>query len=105
MIPLLSIALQATAPRVLPQVLMIVSFIAIFYFLLLRPQRKIADQHRAMLEALKKGDEVVTDGGIIGQVIHLTEDRVTIRTAESTKIVVARPKIARVLTAEATVAK
>ena len=105
MIPLLSIALQATAPRVLPQVLMIVSFIAIFYFLLLRPQKKVAEQHREMLSALKKGDDVMTEGGIIGQVIHLTDDRVTIRTAESTKIVVARPKIARVMTVEATEVK
>jgi preprotein translocase subunit YajC len=42
----------------------------------------------------------MTDGGIIGQIVHVAEDRLTIRTAENTRIVVARTKIARVMTAE-----
>ena len=55
-----------------------------------------------MLSQLKKGDEIMTDGGIIGQVVHLTDDRVTVKTAESTRIVVARQKVSRVLTTETT---
>jgi preprotein translocase subunit YajC len=74
--------------------------ILIFYWLLIRPQRKAQQRHREMLAALRKGDEVMTDGGIIGDVIHIKDDRVTIRTAENTRLVVARPKIARVFTAE-----
>jgi preprotein translocase subunit YajC len=78
----------------------IAAFIAIFYFLLIRPQRQMQKKHQAMLAAVKKGDEVMTEGGIIGQVVFLGDDRLTIRTAENTRVVVARGKIARVLTTE-----
>src|SRR5688572_7603597 len=93
------IALQAapSAPRLLPNLIMIVSFIAIFWFLLIRPQRKIQEKHQQLLSSLKKGDEVMSEGGIIGQIVHIAEDRVTLRTAESTRIVIARNKIARVM--------
>ncbi len=81
----------------------VAAFAAIFYFLLIRPQQQMRKKHEAMLGAMKKGDEVITEGGIIGEVIFLKDDRVTIRTAENTRIVVARAKIARVLASEATV--
>ena len=80
----------------------IVAFIAIMYFLILRPQRKIQQKHQQMISQIRKGDEVVTDGGIIGSVVHMTDDRVTIKTAENTRIVIARPKIARVVTSGST---
>src|SRR5687768_750405 len=106
MINLLTAVLVQTAPssaqRMLPSIVMIASFMAIFYFLLIRPQKKVQEEHRSMLQQLKKGDEVMTDGGIIGQIVHLTEDRVTIRSAENTRLVVSRAKIARLMTAEAT---
>jgi preprotein translocase subunit YajC len=91
--------LQATPrsqPLVVPLIWM-VAFGAIAWFLLIRPQRRLQQQQQRMLSALKKGDEVMTDGGIIGTIVHIAEDRVTIRTAENTRVVVARPKIARVL--------
>ena len=90
--------LQARGPNPMGSIIMVVAFIAIFYFLLLRPQRKIQEEHKKLVEGIKKGDEVMTDGGIIGQIVHAAEDRVTIRTAESTRIVVARSKIAKVMT-------
>ena len=74
-----------------------VAIFAIFYFLLIRPQRREAERHRLMLDALKKGDEVVTAGGIIGVVVHAEQDRVTIKTAESTRLVVERARISRVV--------
>jgi preprotein translocase subunit YajC len=92
---------QPPAPRLLPNLIMIGVFIAIFWFLLIRPQRKMRQQHEQLVTGLKKGDEVMTEGGIIGSVVHLTEDRLTLRTAENTRIVVARNKISRVLTADA----
>lgn len=70
---------------------------AIFYFLLIRPQRKEQERHRRMLEQIKKGDEVVTAGGIIGTVVHVQDDRLTIKTAENTRLVVQRARIAQVL--------
>ena len=101
---LAAVLLQApsSAQRMLPSIIMIASFMAIFYFLLIRPQKKVQEQHRTMLQALKKGDEVMTEGGIIGHIVHLTDDRVTLRSAENTRLVVSRSKIARLTTVEAT---
>lgn len=72
--------------------MMMMGFIAIFYFLFFRPQRKQQQEHRALVESLKKGDEVTTVGGIVGTIVHLTDDRVTIRTGD-TRIEVERSKI------------
>lgn len=77
-------------------VVQIVALLAIFWFLLLRPQRQQQKQHEEMLKGLKKGDEIVTGGGIVGKVVHIAEDRVTIQSAES-RLVVERGKIARVV--------
>lgn len=67
----------------------------IFWFLLIRPQRQQQRQHETMLKALKKGDEVVTAGGIVGEVVHIKDDRVTLKSAES-RLVVERERIAKV---------
>jgi preprotein translocase subunit YajC len=83
----------------LPFLIQFVAIIAIFWFLLIRPQRRRAQEHQSLLSQLKKGDEVMTDGGLIGEVVHLKDDRVTLKTAESTRVVVARGKIARVMNA------
>jgi preprotein translocase subunit YajC len=80
----------------MPMIIMWTAIIAIFYFLLIRPQRKAQHRHQEMVKGLKKGDEVMTDGGIIGQVVHIKDDRLTIRTGADTRIEVARVKIARV---------
>jgi preprotein translocase subunit YajC len=73
---------------------------AIFYFLLIRPQRKDQEKHKKLIEQLKKGDDVVTAGGIIGTVIHAQEDRLTIKTAEDTRIEVERGRISKVVVPE-----
>ena len=75
----------------------IVSFGLIAWLLLIRPQRKMQQQHQQMLAALKRGDEVMTEGGIIGTVVHITDDRVTLKSGENTRVIVARIKIARVI--------
>ena len=101
MMSLLSIVLLqgAQRPSFLPFLIQFIAIIAIFWFILIRPQRKIQEKHRNMLAALKPKDEIMTEGGIIGTVVHIgDDDRVTIKTAENTRIVVARPKIARVFT-------
>ena len=84
-------------------VIQMAAIFAIFYFLLIRPQRQEQSRHLAMIAALKKGDEVVTGGGIIGTVVHAEDDRITIKTAESTRLVVERARIARVVSAKAEV--
>jgi preprotein translocase subunit YajC len=95
---LLLIAPREGANGALVLAIQMIAMVAIFYFLLIRPQRKEADRHRQMLEALKKGDEVITAGGIIGTVVHAEADRVTIKTADTTRIVVERARIAKVST-------
>jgi preprotein translocase subunit YajC len=81
--------------------------LAIFYFLMIRPQQKQRKQHEESLRNLQRGDEIVTSGGIVGQVIHIREtmkdgtavkamdDQVTIKSAES-RLIVERGRIAKV---------
>ena len=68
----------------------------IFYFLIIRPQRRQQQRHKELLAALQKGDHVITSGGIVGEVLHLKENEVTIRSGES-KLVVLRANIANVV--------
>ena len=75
--------------------IMLAAFIAIFYFLLIRPQRQQQKRHRDMIQDLRRGDEVSTVGGIVGRIVHIKEDRITIKTAEDTRLVVERDKVAR----------
>lgn len=73
---------------------------AIFYFLLIRPQRKERQRHQAMLGKLARGDQVMTNGGILGVIVHATDQALTIKTGENTRIVVDRGHIARKIEAE-----
>jgi preprotein translocase subunit YajC len=73
--------------------LMMVVFIAIFYFLLIRPQQKKAKEHQAMVQRLSVGDEVVTTGGILGKVIEVGETFVTLEIAEDVRIKVQKFQI------------
>lgn len=71
---------------------------AIMYFLLIRPQQKKVKQHRAMVEALRKGDQVVTGGGIIGKVTKVGSDNeVEVEIATGVKIKVVQSTIQTVL--------
>jgi len=80
--------------------------IGIIYFLMVRPQQKQRRQHEESLRTLKRGDEIVTTGGIVGEVIHIREmskdggnkldDRVTIKSGES-RLVVERGRIAKIV--------
>ena len=65
---------------------MMVLFIVIFYFLLIRPQQKKAKEHQAMLGRLAAGDEVVTAGGILGRVVEVGESFVTVEIADGVRI-------------------
>ena len=69
---------------------------AIFYFLLIRPQQKKAKQHKQLLAALKKGDRVVSSGGLHGVVTGLTEDIVTMEIAPKVRVKVSRGSISGV---------
>ena len=73
----------------LPIILMFV----LLYFLMIRPQMKRSKEQKAMIEALQKGDEVVTAGGVVGRITKLGEQYVTIEIAPNTEIVVQRSAV------------
>lgn len=71
---------------------LIVIFV-LFYFMLLRPQMKRAKETKTMLEALQKGDEVITAGGTLGKVVKVTDSFITLEIAENTQIHVQKSAI------------
>ena len=75
---------------------MIVIFV-LFYFMLIRPQQKRAKETKAMLQALQKGDEVVTAGGLVGKIAKIDESYVALEIANNVEIQVQRPAVQVVL--------
>lgn len=108
--PLPFALLQAApvAPSPIGNLFMFLAIPAIIYFLMIRPQQKQRKQHEERLKTLKRGDQVVTAGGIVGEIVHMKEtsteagpqrtmdDHITIRSGES-RLIVERGRIARVL--------
>jgi preprotein translocase subunit YajC len=72
---------------------MLVIMFAVFYFMLIRPQQKKQREHQEMLKNLKKGDEVVTTGGIVGRISGLTDAYATLEVQEKVRIKVVRSHI------------
>lgn len=85
---------SALAGSFIPLVLMI----AIMYFLLIRPQQRKVKEHKAMVEALRRGDQVITQGGILGKVSRVMDDGIVeVEIAEGIKIRVVRATISQVV--------
>ena len=80
-------------------ILPLVAIMAVFYFLLIRPQQKKMKEHRAMVEALRRGDQVITQGGIIGKISKVKdgEGEVEVEIADGVKVRVMRATIAQVV--------
>jgi preprotein translocase subunit YajC len=76
------------------------AFIAIIYFILIRPKVQHERKHREQLAQIKRGDEVVTVGGLVGEVVHVKDDRLTLKTGEA-RVIVQRDRIAEVRPAAA----
>lgn len=80
------------------QFIPLILIFAIMYFLLIRPQQKKVKQHQAMVSALRRGDQVVTQGGLIGKVVKVKEDNeLEVELAEGVKVRVVQSTIAQVL--------
>ena len=75
---------------VVPMIFMVV----IFYFLLIRPQQKKAKEHKALLDNLKKGDRIITSGGIIGTIVNMDDQLINVEIADRVRIEMGRPYIA-----------
>jgi preprotein translocase subunit YajC len=73
------------------------AFVGIFYFLLIRPQQKQQKEHRAMVDALAVGNEVITGGGVLGKVTELGEQFVTVEIADGVTIKVQKSTITKLL--------
>jgi preprotein translocase subunit YajC len=73
-----------------------VAIIAIFYFLIIRPRSQQEKRHKERLQQIKRGDEIVTTGGIVGSVIHVKDDRLTIKSGES-RLIIQRDRVTDIL--------
>jgi preprotein translocase subunit YajC len=72
----------------------------IFYFLLIRPQQKQAKQHREMIASLKKGDKIISTGGLYGTITGLTDDFVTMEIAPKVRVKISRASISKLMRKE-----
>lgn len=100
--------LQSAGNQLLGPIFMYGAIFAIFYFVLIRPGQKQRKAQDALIKEVKRGDEIVTSGGIIGEVLQIRpagtgegtsntmEDRITIKSAES-RLIIERGRIARVI--------
>jgi preprotein translocase subunit YajC len=83
-----------------PNLLLPILLIGIFYFFLIRPQQKKLKEHQAMVEALRRGDQVITQGGMIGKVTKVKEDgtgEIEVEISDGVKVRIIRSTIATVL--------
>ena len=77
----------------------IILIFVIFYFFLIRPQQKKAKEHKNMVEALRRGDQVITQGGLIGKVLKVKDDHeIEVELSEGVKVRVVQSTIAKVIT-------
>ncbi|MGL5010858.1 MAG: preprotein translocase subunit YajC [Paracoccaceae bacterium] len=89
---------QAGAGAVFGSFVPLILIFLIMYFLLIRPQQKKLKEHKAMVEALRRGDQVLTQGGIIGKVVKVNDDGVLeVEIADGVKVKVARHTITTVM--------
>lgn len=100
-----ALAQEAAAGGSLMQsLIMFVPLILIFYFLLIRPQSQRQKKHRAMIDAVKKGDTVVTAGGLVGKVTKVAETEVTVEIADGVRVRTVKAMLADVRDKNAPVA-
>jgi len=86
-------AADAAPGSAFTQLVPLIIIMVIFYFLLIRPQQKRAKEHRNMVEALKKGDKVLTNGGIFGTIIDVKEDFLKVEIADNVRVKIQREAV------------
>jgi preprotein translocase subunit YajC len=99
--PLISDAWAQAAPggttsQLTPLIIMVL-FVGVFYFLLIRPQQKKAKEHQALVSKLAPGDEVVTNGGILGRVTEVGDTFITLEVADGVRLKVQRFQVAALM--------
>ena len=88
---------SATQGGGIESMLLIVLMFGVLYFMMIRPQMKRAKEHKVMLEALQKGDEVVSGGGILGRISKISDSYITLEVAQGVEMVLQRSAIQVVL--------
>ncbi|MCL7930886.1 preprotein translocase subunit YajC [Halomonas llamarensis] len=92
-----ALAQEAAGGGGIAQIVMLVGFVAIFYFLLWRPQSKRAKQHKQLISHLEKGDEIVIGGGLVGRVTKVSDEFLSMEVADGTEVNVQKNAVAAVL--------
>ncbi len=95
--PALAQAAPGQQPSMMPMLIMMVLFFVVFWLIAIRPQMKKAKEHRAMLAALARGDEVMAAGGLLGRVEDIAESIVTLELAPGVSIKVQKQAVTAVL--------
>ena len=94
--------MSSTSGSMTTTIIMFVAIIAIFYFLIIRPQKKRDKETKAMLDAMKKGDKVITIGGIHGTVVTVKEQTVVIKVDDNTRMEFTKSAISTVVNKDGT---
>ena len=90
-------AAAAPAGGGITQFIPLILIFIVFYFLLIRPQQKRAKEHKQMVESLKKGDEVVTSGGLLGRILEVGENFILVDAGEGIQLKVQRQAVSAVM--------
>ncbi len=87
----------SSSGALIQMVIMLLLFFAMMYFLVILPQRRKEKEFKQMLESLKRGDNVITTGGVVGKIIDIKKDTLKIKSANSTELEIHKAYIAKVL--------
>ena len=87
----------ASGPGLLGELPLLIGFVAIFYFLIWRPQARQQKEHRNKIAAVKKGDQVVTGGGIVGKVVRVDDNYADVEVAQGVRLKVVKSTIGDII--------
>lgn len=90
-------AAEPQQPDPLMSFLPLILIFVVFYFLLIRPQQKKVKEHKQMTESLKKGDEVVTNGGVLGKITDVGDNFVSVKIADNVEVKIQRQAVASLM--------
>ena len=87
----------AQQPSMLASFIPLILIFLIFYFLLIRPQQKKQKEHKVLLDSIQRGDEILSSGGILGKVIKVDNDKLTVEIAKGVNVYIIRSTVADVI--------
>ena len=87
----------AQQPSMLASFIPLILIFLIFYFLLIRPQQKKQKEHKILLDSIQRGDEILSSGGILGKVMKVDNDRLTVEISKGVNVTIIRSTVADVI--------